>query len=79
MIYAADGIQDQITCGPGADIVYADALDVVSTTGVFACPTVYRSAGRATPAARPATLAGSATLAGRATRAQAQALRASRM
>ena len=48
-IYAADGIQDQITCGPGADIVYADALDVVSTTGVFACPTVYRSAGTGNP------------------------------
>ena len=49
VIYAADGIQDQITCGPGADIVYADALDVVSTTGVFACPTVYRSAGAGNP------------------------------
>jgi len=49
VIYAADGVQDQITCGPGADIVYADALDVVSTTGVFACPTVYRSAGTGNP------------------------------
>jgi hypothetical protein len=43
-IYAADGIQDQITCAPGADIVYADAFDVVSTAGVFNCPTVFRSA-----------------------------------
>jgi Ca2+-binding RTX toxin-like protein len=49
VIYADDGIRDQITCGPGADIVYADALDVVSTTGVFACPTVYRSAGAGNP------------------------------
>ena len=49
VIYAADGVQDQITCGPGADIVYADALDVVSTPGVFACPTVYRSAGTGNP------------------------------
>ncbi|HEV3323664.1 MAG TPA: calcium-binding protein [Solirubrobacteraceae bacterium] len=49
VIYAADGIQDQISCGPGADIVYADALDVVATTGVFACSTVYRSAGAGNP------------------------------
>ena len=43
-IYANDGIQDQIACAPAADIVYADALDVVATTGVFGCLTVLRSA-----------------------------------
>jgi Ca2+-binding RTX toxin-like protein len=42
-IYANDGIQDQITCAPGADIVYADAFDVVSAAGVFNCTTVFRS------------------------------------
>jgi hypothetical protein len=48
-IYANDGIQDQITCAPGADIVYADAFDVVSTAGVFNCPTVFRSPAAGNP------------------------------
>ncbi len=52
-IYASDGIQDQISCGPGADIVYADALDVVSVAPIFACPTVYRSAGTGNPGSGP--------------------------
>jgi RTX calcium-binding nonapeptide repeat (4 copies) len=43
-IYANDGILDQITCAPGADVVYADTIDVVSTAGVFNCTTVFRSA-----------------------------------
>ena len=44
-IYANDGVADQISCAPGADIVYADAIDTVATGGVFNCPTVYRSSG----------------------------------
>jgi hypothetical protein len=48
-IYANDGIQDQISCAPGADIVYADAIDVVSTAGVFNCPTVFRTAATGNP------------------------------
>lgn len=48
-IYAEDGFPDQISCGPGADIVYADSFDVTATTGVFACPTVYRKAATASP------------------------------
>ncbi len=41
-IYAADGVQDQITCGLGADIVYADQLDVVASGAVNGCTTVHR-------------------------------------
>lgn len=41
-IYAADGVQDQITCGVGADIVYADQLDVVANGAVNGCTTIYR-------------------------------------
>jgi Ca2+-binding RTX toxin-like protein len=48
-IYANDGIQDQISCAPGADIVYADVFDVVSTSGVFNCPTVFRSPATGNP------------------------------
>jgi hypothetical protein len=44
-IYANDGVPDQISCAPGADIVYADTIDVVSTAGPFNCATVFRSAG----------------------------------
>jgi hypothetical protein len=41
-IYAADGVQDQITCGIGADIVYADQLDVVASGAVNGCTTIHR-------------------------------------
>jgi Ca2+-binding RTX toxin-like protein len=43
-INSADGIQDQISCGPGADIVNADALDVVATDPINGCETVNRTA-----------------------------------
>jgi Ca2+-binding RTX toxin-like protein len=42
-INAVDGVQDQISCGPGADIVNADALDVVATDPINGCETVNRT------------------------------------
>jgi Ca2+-binding RTX toxin-like protein len=48
-IFANDGIADQISCAPGADTVYADTIDVVSTAAIFGCATVIRSAPAGTP------------------------------
>jgi Ca2+-binding RTX toxin-like protein len=78
-IYANDGIQDQISCGPGADIVYADALDVVSTSPIFACPTVYRSATSGNPGSGSSnpggTVAGTSSIAQAATKGNSASLK----
>jgi Ca2+-binding RTX toxin-like protein len=41
-IYAADGIEDQISCTAGADVVYADQLDVIANGVNAPCSTVHR-------------------------------------
>jgi Ca2+-binding RTX toxin-like protein len=41
-IYAADGITDQISCAAGADIVFADQLDVIANSVNAPCSTVHR-------------------------------------
>lgn len=42
-INADDGIKQQISCGPGADVLNADALDTVAADPTQACETVNRS------------------------------------
>jgi Ca2+-binding RTX toxin-like protein len=41
-IYAADGVEDQISCDAGADVVYADLLDVVASGAIDGCTNVHR-------------------------------------
>jgi Ca2+-binding RTX toxin-like protein len=41
-IYAADGVADQISCDAGADVVYADQLDVVASGAIDGCTNVHR-------------------------------------
>jgi Ca2+-binding RTX toxin-like protein len=41
-IYAADGIADQISCDAGADILYADQLDVIANSVNAPCSSIHR-------------------------------------
>ena len=83
VIYAADGIQDQITCGRAPTSSTPTRSTSSPPRGSSPARPCTAARGPATPAAGPATPAGWATPAGPPTRAamrpRAQALRASRM
>jgi hypothetical protein len=52
-IDARDGVQEQLNCGPGADIAIVDALDVVPQDPGSLCESVDRAAPAPAPAAKP--------------------------
>ncbi|HJS93524.1 MAG TPA: hypothetical protein VJ741_04615, partial [Solirubrobacteraceae bacterium] len=60
-INADDGVAQQIGCGPGGDIVHADALDTVATDPVNGCETVSRSTKGSSPGTGTGTGPGAGT------------------